>query len=328
MKNVKFLNKTLAVAMALVMVFAMSTSAFAVTGIPGNNGQYLEGDAIPPDANNSDCASHLMTQPVAADSINVTLVVEAGDAISNFSLMSNTRFRKEIQVTLTNPTPKNFTVYDAVVKANTMTSTTGLSFGLSGSYVNSISHSGNTWTAGQLGFDGWVFRVNDKFPVQPTSDGVGYEGTSITQTQISNNDVIHWFYDFPSQLDPDTPSCAADFVRAKKVSSSANQLTIQMQGHITDIAPVSPYIMSIDNYNNLGAGVAVGLYSTSNLNTALATATTNSSGQVTFSGNFNIGDTYIVKSTSTYYYCPNPNWSWLVDEAYFRLTGAYSRIVI
>ena len=328
MKNIRLIKKTLIAALALVMVFAMSASAFAVTGIPGNNGQYLEGDAIPPDPTNPDCASYLVTQPAATNSINVTLVVEAGDAISSFSPVPNSRFRKEIQLTLTSQNPKSFTVYDAVVKANTMTATTGLSFGVGGSYVGSISNAGTTWTAGQLGFDGWVFRVNDKFPVQPTNDGVGYEGTSITQTYVANNDVIHWFYDFPSQLTPSLPSCAADFVRAKKVSSSANQLTLQMQGHKMDIAPTAPYIMSIDNYNNLGAGVSVGLYSTANLNTPLATAVTNSSGQVTFSRSFNIGDTYVIKSTSTYYTCPDPNWSWLVDGAYFVFTGAYSRIVI
>lgn len=323
------MKKGLAIVFALIMVFAMSTSAFAVSGIPGNNGQYLEGTAIPP-TTDADCSSYVVTVPTASTSANVTLVIEAGDAFEDYAIQEDSAFREIMTVNLTATSAKNFTVENVLETVNGMSS--GFNFSIketsSGPYLEYVEYGDYTWEEGQIGFDGWVFRVNDKFPVELTEDEVGYQGTSIGDTYVKDGDVIHFFYDFPSQLTSSIPSLAADYIRGTLTSWDANALTVQMQGHKTNIQATSPYIMSVDNYENLGAGVAATLYSVgSSGNLALVSAgTTDANGQVTFSGTFSTGTEYIVQTNSEKYTTSDPIWADWVNDVYFTRTGAYSKI--
>ena len=323
------MKKGLAIVFALIMVFAMSTSAFAVSGIPGNNGQYLEGTAIPP-TTDADCSSYEVTVPTASTRANVTLVIEAGDAFEDYAIQEDSAFREIMTVNLTATSAKNFTVENVLETVNGMSS--GFNFSIketsSGPYLEYVEYGDYTWEEGQIGFDGWVFRVNDKFPVELTEDEVGYQGTSIGDTYVKDGDVIHFFYDFPSQLTSSIPSLAADYIRGTLTSWDANALTVQMQGHKTNIQATSPYIMSVDNYENLGAGVAATLYSVgSSGNLALvSTGTTDANGQVTFSGTFSTGTEYIVQTNSEKYTTSDPIWADWVNAVYFTRTDAYSKI--
>lgn len=322
------MKKGLAIVLALVMVFAMTTTAFAVSGIPNNNGTYLEGTAIPPSSTDADCSAYVVTTPETSTNANVTLVVEAGNAYQNYSIKYMSNFREVLNVNLSSSIAKNFTVYDVVNAANTQYSDKiNFHFKGSTSYVDYIMHGGYKWQEAQLGFDGWVFRVNDKFPVQQTEDLVGYEGTASDQTYVKDGDVIHFFYDFPSYLELNTPSLAAGYVRAQKDSFSANSLTVQLQEHKTDIAPTEPYIMSINSYENSGYGISAVLYDMSG--NQVATGRSNNAGKVTFSGKFVSGETYIVQTAKQISYLDEEDdWYDMLDSVLLERTGAYSKITL
>ena len=328
--NKRTMKKGLAIVLALVIVFAMATTAFAVSGIPGNNGQYLEGTAIPPDSTNAACSAYAVTTPATSTNAKITLIVEAGDAFEGYEIQENSAFREVITVNLTATSAQNFTVENVLKAAEQGNSGIGFSIKqtANGPYLESVEHGNFTWEKGQIGFDGWVFRVNDKFPVVATTDGVGYEGTSIGNTYVKDGDVVHFFYDFPSQLQASIPSLAANYIRGTLTSWTASSLTVQMQGHKTDIQATSPYIMSVNNYENIGMGISVKLYSidVSGALTLVATGTTDTNGQVVFSGSFSAGTKYIVQTESEKYTMTDPNWSDWVNDVYFTRTGAYSKM--
>ncbi len=329
--NKRTMKKGLAIVLALVMVFAMTTTAFAVSGIPNNNGTYLEGTAIPPSSTDADCSAYVVTTPETSTNANVTLVVEAGNAYQNYSIKYMSNFREVLNVNLSSSIAKNFTVYDVVNAANTQYSDK-INFHFKENttikpYVDYITHGGYKWQDAQLGFDGWVFRVNDKFPVVKTEDNVGYMGTTMEQTYVKDGDVVHFFYDFPSYLEPNTPSLAAGYVRAQKDSFSANSLTVQLQEHKTDIAPEYPYIMSINNYENSGYGISAVLYDMNG--NQVATGRSNNAGKVTFSGKFASGETYIVQTVKQMLSLDEEDeWYDTVDSVLLERTGAYSKITL
>jgi hypothetical protein len=152
-------------------------------------------------------------------------------------------------------------------------------------------------------------------------DGMGWVGADILQTNIRTGDVVHMFYDFPGDLNPNSGIFAANYVRGIFVDSDTESLTVQLQGHSTFVYPVAPYTMYVDNYKNVQADVQAYLYdSTGEL---VGRVLSDVNGRVKFSGSFNPG-TYIVTTDSIYY----PEYSIIDDDTYFALTGAYSEIVI
>jgi hypothetical protein len=339
-RNKKLFSLVIALAFvfsAMGLAFAPSSAVAAVAGhysgqTATNNGEYLEGDAIPP-TTSPDCSTYLVGEPTT-DEISVTLVIEAGNAFNSSGLpVLGTALRKELPVTLTGNNAK--TVTSVLVALN---QTNGLTFYQSGNtqinsssnYLGKVTMSGDysaTWTAGTLfGFDGWVFRVNDKYPVQLTSDGLGYEGTSILQTPVYDGDVVHFFYDYPSDYPYEDVNIAANYVRAvhKSFNSTTHTLEVQLQGHRTYIDP-SSYIMYVYNYVNLGSGLVANLYKEDG---TLVQRRQPSSfdGVVTFTDNNDLlsGGTYIVHTVPEYEY----NEDWDIDATLFTLTGSYSVITL
>lgn len=284
-------------------------------------GEYLAGDAIPPDPDNPQCSTYTVMTPATETSINVTFVIEAGNVIFE----DEGAFRVETPVTLSN-TSGLYTIYDLLNSP----ALSAFDFTLEQNsvtlhwYLTAVTYSGSTWERGQLGFDGWAFRVNDLFPVKLLDGYIDtyYEGTAIDQTYLSEGDTIHLFYDFPSDYSPTSGNFAANYVRGIFRSLTSDGLTVRLQSHMTYIDPIT-YQMSVWNYNvGVGAGISADLYD--KYGSFIASGVTNLDGQVTFSGTFTSGETYIVKSGSTYHSGFGP----IDDGVYFDLTGAYSKILI
>jgi hypothetical protein len=317
-------KKLLSIVMALAFVLSAMGLAFAPVSASAAI-SYLEGSAVPP-STSRDGSTYEIRSPDQAQSIEVTLIVEAGNEYND--LVGTSRFWVSHDITLSQPSGY-YTVTDLLVDVHNdptydlyFYKANGVSIDVTTDYVNSVKHAGTTWEEGQLTYDGWEFRVNDKFPVY--NDGAGWLGASILDTNIKDGDVIHLFYDFPADYNSQSGSFAANYVRGILLESSASSLTVQLQGHTTFIYPVPPYTFYVDNYKNVQAGVTAYLYDASG-NRQIASAVSDVNGRVTFSGSFGSG-TYVVITKSEYQ--PGYDPADISDNTYITLTGAYSKIVI
>ena len=332
----KYAKKLLALAMVLAMALSLGVSANADEVV--NRGAYLEGNAIPPNSENT-CCSTYNAPSTGSTSVSVKLIIEAGKAFSwNLYQTQAPELYKEITVSASNA--NGVTVYDVLDNAN---NTNGLSFSFSSThYLMSVSYGGNTWEEGTWGFDGWVFRVNDKYPVKQTIDELGYEGVSIADTFVSNGDVIHLYFDYPSDFDDETGNIAANYIRGVYSSRTQNSVTIEMQGHKTYIeSRLVPsqndpneddlcHIMHVYNYET-AQGLTVRLYDLSG-NPIGQAAVSDANGEVTFSieGNNTLpAGSYLVKSESTYYAFDDESiWAEMLEDAYFENTSAYCFVTV
>lgn len=323
-------RKLLAMLLALMMVLAI----LPMSAMAAGTGDYLAGNAIPPNPANPDSSTYEMSVPASADSITVTLVIEAGDVIDLdwWEVVPDTSFRLEIPVTLGDGITSNtYTVTDLLAEVD---GTYDLTFyGKQGNsyipftdtttYLAAVEYDGDTWYDSTYVFGGWAMRVNDQFPVEPTADTLGYQGTGIIDTYIDDGDIIHFFFDYPTQFSPSDPNYAANFVRGIYEGHTATNLSVQLQGHKTFIdQSTMDYIMSVYNYVDLGAGVTAYLYSTAGA--MLDTAVSDGYGVVEFDGVFDDDEVYIVKTAPTYNFATG--WDEMLDGALFINTGAYSKI--
>lgn len=331
LKSRKFLS------MFLVLMMVLSFLPVSALAAPlDNDGQYLEGNAIPPNPSNPLSATYEVAQPEEAEEITVTLVVEAGDVVEWYEVNPGSSFRYEHTFTLGDgSTLDTYTVTDLLYAANLAgplsfydilgTSLTPITS--STDYIAAIEYGGDTWEYGQWGLDGWVFRVNDQFPVKETDDELGYEGTSILQTYLKDGDVVHFFYDFPGIFTGSIGDVSANYVRGVYVNDTGSSLTVQLQGHKTFISQ-STWIMSISNYIDLEDGIEAYLYEEDGTTPVGTAKISSSTGQVTFTGTFMPGETYVLKTEAVLHEITDPSWEDYASNAYFELTGAYSLIEI
>jgi hypothetical protein len=339
-------KKLLSLVLALAFVFSAMGLAFAPSSaMAANTGQFLEGNAIPP-TTSPDCSTYeVVSGEISTGSITVTLVIEAGNSnAANGNVEQGTAFRREITKTIGADGSQN-TVKSLLMAVNGEDDLFFPNLTASTDYLDVVEIDGGynaTWEEGTWGLDGWVFRVNDKFPVQFFTDEqgqTGWRGTEIHDTPLYDGNVVHFFYDFPSNFfggNPPSGDLAANYVRAVYkgfVPSDDKKLTVQLQGHKTYILQNYPdYIMSVYNYEDLGSGVIASLYKKENgvLTLVQGGQPSWADGTVTFSGNVALasGGTYVVKTVPTYYYTTNTTWDDRVNTAYFILTGAYSEITI
>jgi hypothetical protein len=319
MKN----HKLLSLVIALAFVFSAMGLAFAPQSMAATPGEYLEGSAIPP-APARDTSTYVIASPDYAKSINVTFVIEAGNEFNEEEGM----FRAVHDVELSTASGY-YTVTDLLVAVNGDSSYNLSFFGVSEDqfipitdttdFVGSVQYMEIKWEYDQLGYDGWAFRVNDKYPV--FYDGTGYIGANILQTNIKDGDVVHMFYDFPADFGNASGSFAANYVRGVSLDFGGGSLTVQLQGHTTYIYPLSPYTLYVDNYKNVQAGVSADIYDFST-RALIGSTVSDVNGRVTFSG-LSSGTMYIVMTDSVYY----PGYSIIPDDTYFALTGAYFKVV-
>jgi hypothetical protein len=332
-------RRMLAIVFAAILAMGAFGGAMAFGAAGAIGDEWLHGNAIPPDYTNPNSSVDL--SPTPQENIWVTLVVEAGDVVEDFAAVEGTAFRIVVpNISLGDLTTESlYTVTDVLVKADVISSelqfkdANGNPLTDKSNYLAEVDYttaSGtNAWTDGQVGYDGWVFRKDDQFPLFKTDSTEHYQGTSILQTYVSNGDVIHLFYDLPSGLDEELDDVAANYIRAKYISDTGSTLTVGLQGHKTYIGPGANPDFDVYNYLDFAtAGVAVELWQGDGGGRApLATATTNANGQATFSYTVGPGETYFVRSASELRDLSDTDWDFLTD-AYFLYTGAYSKIVI
>ena len=186
-------KKGLAIVLALVMVFAMTATAFAVSG----NGYYVVGTAT------------------TEGPINVKVVIESRQfSEEDASVISEIL---DVDVSTMSDSTKGFTVRDAMLAVQndasngiTLYNGTGGLFTSEDTYIRSMEQNGKNYEPAlpfydsnpqySYALDGWTFRVNGKYPVS-TTDGSpttpGPVGTSVNETPISEGDVIHFYWDYP-----------------------------------------------------------------------------------------------------------------------------------
>ncbi len=191
--NKRTMKKGLAIVLALVMVFAMTATAFAVTG----NGYYIVGD------------------PTTSGPINVKVVFESRQkSESDASYISDII---DVQVTSKSNDANGFTVRDAILAVNnssagiTCLNSNGSTLSATDTYIKSISKTENGTTINydpvlpiddpSYELDGWMFRVNGKLPISTLNGGssvaYGPKGTDISNTPICDGDIIHFYWDYP-----------------------------------------------------------------------------------------------------------------------------------
>ena len=256
--------------------------------------------------------------------------MEAGDAFSwdyNYGAsIPNSKFYAVETKTLSNQ--NGVTVLDLLNAVDT-SNNYGLDLVFASNYLSEVnSHvSGQTaiWSSGgQWGFDGWVFRVNDLFPVKAV--GSGYQGTAVDETYLQDGDIVHFFYDAPSNFDEDVMT-AANYVRARYVTTQ-NSAYVQMESHDTFIDQLDNWTFYVNAYTPLEAGVSVTLYSVNSgtLN-SVGTFQTDSNGILT-NCTLNAGE-YIAMSAPTYYDFDDTDWDYFFNNTtFFEYTRAYSRFTV
>jgi hypothetical protein len=323
---------------------------------PPSPGSYLGGNTFDPEFDPEDplCAAYVVpTLPPTTASIEVTLVIEAGDVIENDLVVPETAFRLHFPVTLPGDVEGN-KVEDLL---NTVNGTNGLTFGITTvgahepaflntvTYANPIPAKGtHTWGPRDYEYDGWVFRVDDKFPIKPLSNEFPdlYVGTLINETYLDDGDIVHLFFDYPTEFvdDSDIGDLAAWYVRTDPYNidydSGSHTLTVPLQMHNTYLQqaiPVENTQMQVNNYNDLAGfdeypmtgrlldldGIAIpGVTMTYDVET----------GSAIFTGaNITPGETYIV-DTEAVLRPIDGDWQENINDAYFYLTGAYSKIAV
>ena len=342
MKSMKKSNRyrLLTIVLVMALVFSLSVSAYAA-------GEYLYGDeniltAADINANN---ASAYIVGSTYDSSATVTVIFEAGDCLdyNTYEITVNSAFCeifRNVSVTDTNPDDgiNGVTVASLLDTIARNVNTYGLVFNEIDQpdeeniyFLQSVEHNGSTWTNGCMIYDGWTYRVNDKIPVRPTGNNFGYEATAAYETPIKTGDVIHFFFDMPTELDDDTGNMAANYIRGVYTSRTANSVTITLQGHKTwiDTTDYLDPLYHIYGYTNLGSGIAATLYdSNGNAVSGVQTETSGTGGTVVFSGNIP-GGVYFVKTTSSLHSFPvNDDWYEWANNTYFINTSAYSAITI
>jgi hypothetical protein len=317
------------------------------TPTPPSPGDYLGGNTFDPAFNptDPDCPAYVVETPATpAASINVTLVIEAGDYIDeDYDIHGGSAFRKEMPITLGDGvTSKNYTVTDLLeatdgqngftfygIEGTNLVEFTDTTSYLAAVYYNEGQIDG-LWQSGSFAYDGWVFRINDKLPVQVQSvvnNITYYEGASILQTPVNDGDIVHFFYDFPAKYSPSGSNLAANYVRAEYQSKNGNQLTISLKSHNTYIDEANDLQFQVNNYDidklQPEATTTAYLYEVDGIYVTEAQFSPN--GVVTFILEEPVvsGTSYIVKTDSVLYSGDN---DFDYANVLFTLTGAYSKI--
>ena len=263
MKNFK---KLLSIVMVLVMVFAMTATAFA-ENVPDTDAYYHQNDSD--------------TQYIQTSDITVYVTIESGrkSFLSSASIME-----RRIPVTLEIPDgseSKIFSVTDALVtlQNGTQYATYDLDFLDSNSnllesgdsYFYKVKQNNKEFgPSGILSFDGWMVRVNDRFTLGDDSEAVGgLCGKTINKMYLRDGDEIHLYIDNTTS----STTCVPYTKLVPNFSDGTLQVTVQeSHNYFGSSSPYPWTITSYATYTDLSSKTLT-VYDSSNQQVGTLTAT-------------------------------------------------------
>jgi hypothetical protein len=228
MKNSKTMRKALTLALAVMLVFALSVPAFATDYFTTTNASYLQGSE----------GSY-----ATSTTIYVNLVVESRQ------ISGNNLYRTVSNIAL-NPggTPKTFDVRDALLAVQgtnglTFNDSSGNPIDSSDDYVYSITDTDpnpdRTYApTSPTAWNGWMFRIDGQFPLL----SAGW-GSSISTAYLTNGDTIHFYHE-----DMDDGGSGAYYAKITSVSNDGDYLTANVKASSTYYE--DDYDWVINNFTN------------------------------------------------------------------------------
>lgn len=232
----KQMKKGLAIVLALVMVFAMTATAFA-ENVPDTDAYYHQNDSA--------------EEYIHTSNITVYVTIESG---KRSTVDSSSIMERRIPVSLEIPetaTSTVFSVTDALVALQKNTSY-GLHFQDSdekdittgATYFYRIVANGKAYGPTALkAFNGWMVRVNDRFVLGDDNDAVGgLCGKRIDEMYLKDGDEVHLYIDNTSS----SSTCASFTKIVPNYSNGTLQVTVQ-ESH-DYFGSSSPYPWTITSY--------------------------------------------------------------------------------
>lgn len=288
MKNLK--TSLIILFSVALMVAVMAVPAFATVYHTDTEASYVQNDTD---------SSYYTSTP-----ITVTLDIQSKRTASSSPYTSYT---KELDITLTPTSSQRFTVADVLIAANKLTNESisfqdydgeELDYANDGSlptYCYKAVLDGNTYApTSRYAKNGWMFRINGKFPLDSGTPGVDAYGEAINTAYVKNNDVITFYMDNPGNT-----SYLALFSRIKEASYSSNVLTVTPQVSYNYFD--NSLVWHINDYT-LISGATVEVYSSKTSTSPLASATTSSStGKASLSVSLTSGHTYYIRVQKSFY---------------------------
>lgn len=274
------------------------------------------------------------------DEVNVKLVIQSREySYSNSSCIDTIE-----DVTLTGKT--SYTVLDVLLAFNDMDT------GIQACDNNSVSLTSSATTVGQFvddtgaygylffgdygkGYrepcDGWMFRVNGRYPVSDTTGTLGGPtGSYIHQTPVAEGDVITFYFSCPFKLNNTDYSTA--FVSANLIDNSGSyevQLRKCNENHY-NTSYNGRWTFSLSNCYIFADGDNTGELLDEDGNYVATLTFSTTTGKATLPSNLSSG-TYYVSVPSTKRWVSRTSYSWFTGSTTvtcncLRTTGAFDRI--
>ena len=266
----KSLRNSLAILFAAaLMVTIMAVPAFATTET-----YYTDDTAYYTQVDNS-------TEYNMSGNVTVTLEIQS-------KKVNNKVYYDKFDVTLeSNDYNGKVTVSDVLVEA--MNENTNLHFqnasgvditnGSASFYQLRVNESNNNYTiyapTSYTAKNGWMFRINSRFPIHSGTVGTNAQGEDILHAYVKNGEKISLFMDNPISY-----SDSAYFMRFKQLTYSSTSVTATVQYSRSYYGSAPNYVWNIQQFY-LQNSCPVKLYKTTDLTNPVATGNT-SSGVVTF----------------------------------------------
>ena len=235
----KQMRKGLAIVLALVMVFAMTATAFAAN-VPDTDAYYHQ---------DSSSEKYIHTSDII-----VYVTIESGKK----SLLDSSRImERRIPVTLTVPeTAENaiFSVTDVLVALQNDSSyesydldfldSNSNSLQATDTYFYKVKQNGKEFgPSGVLSFDGWMVRVNDRFVLGDDNEAVGgLCGNTIKEMYLEDGDEVHLYMDNTTS----SSKCVPFTKLVPSYSDGTLQVTVQESHNY--FGSSSPYPWTITAY--------------------------------------------------------------------------------
>lgn len=182
--------------------------------------------------------AYLVGEPISYDQpIDVTVIIESRKDSTTSQYISEI-----LDVTLgrAGVNGQTFTVRDAMytISANSMAglkmyNANGAEITSNATYIYSMSQNGVTYApalpSASYTLDGWMFRVNDKLPLDSWGDGADAPvGTGIADTPVADGDVIHFYWDYPYQ-ESQTSWYSTNYIAPTATYDDDHTVTVDLQ---------------------------------------------------------------------------------------------------